>query len=221
MIARLDGSNPYAWPYDGRLDGSSIALVICGAQRDLVAASADAATVAAHLAEVARSVRRVGGLVVWVRHGGRDGARRPTASLPARTADGWQLVHELPPGDALVDAAGWDGCFGSDLDHTLRSRAAAIDGWCRVVLGGYASEITVDSTVRTLNDRGHECLVLTNGCAPLDLALGARAHASVTMSGGIFGALDTCQAVTRLLASLPDPVPDPFPTSLQEVPACP
>ena len=57
-----------------------------------------------------------------------------------------------------------------------------------LVLAGYASEVTVDSTVRTLNDRGFECLVLSDGCAPLDADLGARALRSLTMSGGIFGA---------------------------------
>jgi nicotinamidase-related amidase len=68
-----------------------------------------------------------------------------------------------------------------------------------VVLAGLASELTVDSTVRTLNDRGHECLVLTDACAPVDRGLGRHAHASLTMSGGIFGALGT---TTDLLAAL-------------------
>jgi len=69
------------------------------------------------------------------------------------------------------------------------------------VLGGIASELTVDSTVRTLNDRGHECLVLTDGCAPLVASLGVRAHHSLTMSGGIFGALGTIEHVVVALAS--------------------
>jgi biuret amidohydrolase len=210
---RLDGSIPYAWPYDGRLVGSSLALVICGAQRELVAASTGAGAVTERLRDAAGAVRRIGGRVVWVRHGGRDAPSRPTGSLPVRLTPGWELVGGSPATDSVVDASGWDGCFGSDLDHALRSRAAATGGWSRVVLGGYASEITVDSTVRTLNDRGHECLVLTDGCAPLDTALGGRAHASVTMSGGIFGALDTCTSLVGLLttiSSLPTP---------QEVPA--
>ncbi len=50
-----------------------------------------------------------------------------------------------------MDSAGWDGCFGSDLDNTLRVR-----GIRTIVIGGFASEVTVDSTVRTLNDQGHD-----------------------------------------------------------------
>lgn len=95
-----------------------------------------------------------------------------------------------------MDSAGWDGCFGSDLDNTLRVR-----GIRTIVIGGFASEVTVDSTVRTLNDQGHECLVLTDCCAPLDDSLGARAHASLTMSGGIFGALGTSVAFVAALDS--------------------
>ena len=83
-------------------------------------------------------------------------------------------------------AAGWDGCFRRTSTTCCGPR-----GIRTIVLAGFASELTVDSTVRTLNDRGHECLVLTDGCAPLDAELGARAHCSLTMSGGIFGALGT------------------------------
>jgi nicotinamidase-related amidase len=103
-----------------------------------------------------------------------------------RGDQGWALVTAPAGQDEIVDCAGWDGCFSSDLDHTLR--AAGIRS---IALGGLASELTVDSTVRTLNDRGHECLVLTDGCAPLDADLGARALHSLTMSGGIFGAVGT------------------------------
>jgi nicotinamidase-related amidase len=144
---------------------------------------------------LADCVRPLGVGVVWVRHGGRT-SRRPTDVLPVRSSAGWQLASEPHPDDVVVDAPGWDGSFSSDLDPVLRAR-----GTGTVVLAGFASEITVDSTVRTLNDRGHECLVLTDGCAPVDGALGARAHHSLTMSGGIFGALGTIPNLTAALAA--------------------
>lgn len=181
---------PYPWPYDGRIVGRECALLICGAQRDLVDASSNAQTVGARLDLVAQAIRSVGGRVIWTRHGARGTPLRPTASLPIRRTDGWQLAAAVLAIDEVVDSSGWDGCFGSDLDHTLRS-----GGYRTLVLGGFASELTVDSTVRTLNDRGHECLVLVDGCAPVDVTLGRRAHASLTMSGGIFGALGTSEAL--------------------------
>jgi nicotinamidase-related amidase len=120
-------------------------------------------------------------------------AARPV-TLPQRRSGAWQLVAEPAGSDVVVDAAGWDGSFGCDLDAVLRAI-----GTRTLVLAGLASELTVDSTVRTLNDRGWECLVLTDACAPLDAALGARAHHSLTMSGGIFGALGTVPALVAAL----------------------
>jgi len=187
MTTFVEATVPYPWPYDGELDVRTLAVVICGAQGRFVDASDGAAGVLADLDELAASVRGGGGRVVWVRHG-RRAVSQPVAAgfLPERGDQGWDLVTAPAVGDVVVDSAGWDGCFASDLDHTLR--AAGIHA---IALGGFASELTVDSTVRTLNDRGHECLVLTDGCAPLDADLGARAHCSLTMSGGIFGALGT------------------------------
>jgi nicotinamidase-related amidase len=185
---------PYPWPYDGHLDIRSLAVVICGAQGRFVEACDGADVVLAALVGLAEVVRDGGGRVVWVRHGRRAVADPAAGFLPVRGDQGWDLVTAPAGADAVVDSAGWDACFASDLDHTLRSA-----GIRSITLGGFASELTVDSTVRTLNDRGHECLVLTDGCAPLDVDLGARAHCSLTMSGGIFGALGTIEHVVAAL----------------------
>jgi nicotinamidase-related amidase len=182
-LVHVAGSEPYPWPFDGRVDPVGLALVVCGAQRQLVEASVSAAPVASILAAASATVRRHRGLVIWVRHGARAARGRSPSWLPAINSVGWSLVEPPEPNDLVVDAAGWDGCYSSDLDHLLRATHRR-----QVALGGFASEVTVDSTVRALNDRGHECLVLHDGCAPLDPDLGSRALRSLTMSGGIFGA---------------------------------
>ena len=56
---------------------------------------------------------------------------------------------------------------------------------------GVTTEVCVHTTVREANDRGYECLVLSDGVAPFDDELGDHALSSVTMSGGIFGAVGT------------------------------
>jgi nicotinamidase-related amidase len=202
------GTVPYAWPYHHQFDPTAVTLVLCGVQVGLAAASPDATEVSERLVALATTVRDAGGHVVWVRHGTRPRAARPIPFLPARGSPEWQLAVLPAPDDVVVDAAGWDGCYGSDLDHALRAVAAR-----DVLLGGIASELTVDSTVRTLNDRGHECLVLTDGCAPLDRSLGAAAHHSLTMSGGIFGALGTVHATVDALAAAA-----PFATTARSIP---
>src|SRR5206468_5457058 len=90
------------------------------------------------------------------------------------------------PSDIVVDATGVDGFHGGPLDDVLRAR-----GVDHLILGGFGHEAAVDSTLRSANDRGYECLVLTDGVAPFDDDLGAHALSSVTMSGGIFGAVGT------------------------------
>jgi nicotinamidase-related amidase len=64
---------------------------------------------------------------------------------------------------------------------------------------GLGAETAVDCTVRSANDRGFECLTLTDAVAPHDPALAARTHHSITMSGGIFGAIGT---TTDLLTAM-------------------
>jgi nicotinamidase-related amidase len=195
MDTHVCGTVPYPWPYDGSLAPRRTALVLCGAQRALVGLSEHGGEVLDRVVALADGVRSLGVSVVWVRHGGRI-AGRVTDVLPVRSSGGWQLASEPHAEDVVVDAPGWDGSFCSELDPVLRA-----GGTRTVVLAGFASEITVDSTVRALNDRGHECLVLTDGCAPVDGRLGARAHHSLTMSGGIFGALGTIPNLTAALAA--------------------
>jgi len=185
-MTHVAGTDPYAWPYDGNVCGADLALVVCGAQQDLAAMSVEADIALDALRDVAAVVRADGGDVIWLRHGRRatTGARR--RALPTRGVVGWELLDVPAAGDHVVDAAGWDGCYSSELEHVLRDL-----GTPHLALGGLASELTVDSTVRTLNDRGFECLVLTDACAPTHPEMGRRAHHSLTMSGGIFGALGT------------------------------
>jgi nicotinamidase-related amidase len=223
LAGRVTGTVPYPWPYDGCLDPTSVVLVVCGAQSALAQVSHDVPGVLGRLAEVADAVRRGGGHVVWVRYGRRVGVptSRPLLT-PERGDRSWELIGRPAPADWAIDASGWDASFETDLDGLLRSL-----GTSEVVLGGLAAEVTVDSTVRTLNDRGWECLVLTDGCAPIDPELGRRAHASLTMSGGIFGALgDAAALITALSTSTTGTVaetastasPTRPSTSLQELP---
>jgi biuret amidohydrolase len=193
------GTDPYPWPYDGVIDGTRTALVRCGWQHHWADMSHDVSDVVLRLAKVADAVNHAGGLVIDLRHGWMtEPERRVRAGLPVVGSVSWRLYGSNGPADGrgvTVDVAGLDGCYGSRLDDHLR--AAGRD---HIVLGGLAAEATVDSTMRTLNDRGYECLVLRDGCAPIDYQLLGRALHSTTMSGGIFGAVGDADAVTTALA---------------------
>jgi nicotinamidase-related amidase len=196
----LDSTVPYPWPYDGCLDPGRLALVVAGAQAGWAARSSGAAEAATVLLTVAASFRAAGALVVSIRHGAPPGRRRTTLP-PLPGTDDWQLALAPRPSDVVVDATGIDGFHGGPLDDVLRAK-----GVDHLVLGGFGYEAAVECTLRSANDRGYECLVLTDGVAPFDDDLGAHALSSVTMSGGIFGALGTSEALLAALRSTFSPL---------------
>ncbi len=172
----ISGTRPYPWPYDGLLDARRLALVVAGGQAWFAARTVDADEVLERLATTAKVVRDAGGLVVVLRH-----------SLARRLAG--DLVVDLVDGDLVVDCAGLSGFSGGPLDGELRRR-----GIDRMAVGGLGLETAVHSTLGAANDRGYECLALADASAFHDADVGPRALASITMSGGIFGALGTTTA---------------------------
>jgi nicotinamidase-related amidase len=199
-------TDPYPWPWNGVLDPAHLCLVVAGAQRVHAAASPAAHDVAEVIDAVAVAVRRAGGTVCHLRHTaptsvGR-GRRRPL--LPELGEEGWAPVLRPSHDDLVVTATGHDGFCGSGLDLELRARGIEL-----VVAVGMAAEVAVSCTVRSANDRGYECLTLSDAVAPLDPATGARELHSITMSGGIFGAVGTSDALLSALESLHQPAAVP------------
>ncbi len=200
-------TDPYPWPWNGELDPGHLCLVIAGTQRVHAAASPGAHGVAAVIDAVATGVRRAGGTVCHVRHTAPAwngvGRRRPL--LPELGEEGWAPVLRPAPDDLVVTASGHDGFCGSALDPELRARGIEL-----VVAAGMAAEVAVSGTVRSANDRGYECLTLSDAVAPLDPTTGARELHSITMSGGIFGAVGTSAAlVSALERRAHEPIPNP------------
>lgn len=192
MTSVID-ADPYPWPYDGRLDPAHLALVIAGDQEPWARRSVRVTEVTAVIDAVAAAFRSLGAAVVHVRH--VASALRPS-ELPPPAGDESRLVFtSVGGGDIVVDASGVSGFAGSPLDALLRAR-----GIDHLVLVGFGAEAAVDSTLRAANDRGYECLTLTDGAAPFDDNTGRHALSSITMSGGIFGAIAPSAS---LLAALP------------------
>lgn len=169
------GTDPYPWPYDGRLEGSNLALVVPGwdeawAGRALaVAATRDACCSLAVATEAA------GGLVVAVAHRGATGL-------------------ELPGVSHMLRADGIDAFHGGPLDDVLRR-----EGRTHLLIAGIGIEGPVHSTLRSANDRGYECLLVADATAPLTKDLAGAAVKTVTMSGGIFGAIGSTAATLAAL----------------------
>jgi nicotinamidase-related amidase len=165
-------TTPYPWPYDGVVDRARTALVVAGWSAHWWNRVHEPEAVVEPIRRLAAAVDAV----VFVVHAG-----------PARSVgDGARDESPMPSiaEGLLVAAAGIDGFFGGPLDPVLRSH-----GIDHLLLVGLGLETTVHSTMRSANDRGFECLLVADACAPIDPAAVAASISMVEMSGGIFGAV--------------------------------
>lgn len=179
----VGGTTPYPWPYDGALTPERTALIVAGWNDEWWARCHDPALVVDLIRRLAESVDTV----ITIDHVG-----------PARSLCSFDPpANALPPiaGSSVVAAAGIDAFFGSPLDPVLRSLGADL-----LLLVGLGLETTVHSTMRSANDRGYECLLVVDACAPLDPDAVPNAVSMVEMSGGIFGAVGLTDPVLAALA---------------------
>lgn len=216
-MSTVAATSPYPWPYHGHLDARRMALVVAGAQPAWSSRSLRAGAVAGTIATLGTQLRSLGGLVVLVTHhslggrlasrcsgtwggtlGGRDGLGPRPALPPAPGAPEAELLDLGVDVDLVVPAAGTSGFYGSDLDGELRRRGVDL-----LAMAGFGYEATVESTLRAANDRGYECLTLVDAVAPFEEGTGRHALSSITMSGGIFGAIGSATALAAALAGLP------------------
>ena len=198
----VNGTSPYPWPWDGDLDPRRLALVVTGAQPSLVGQTVGATPALESSGRAAAAVRSAGGLVAWVRHDPPPGRIRHGSLWAGSSIDGLSPdpFPARDPVDVVVTAAGIDGFHGSALDGELRTAG------CRLVLlAGLGLETTVHSTMRSANDRGYECLLLSDAVAPHDPLLTMAALSSVCMSGGIFGAVGTTAELIDALRAVDVP----------------
>lgn len=183
-MSTVAGTTPYPWPYDGVVDPARLALVVAGHDRRWSGRTPDPEATAERVDALGEALLAAGALVVRAAH------------RPAREAPG--PAPGLLAGDprvAVVHAAGTDAFYGSDLDALLRGA-----GRDHLLLAGFGLEGPVHSTLRSANDRGYECLLLSDCTGATDVGNYEAALKMVTMQGGVFGAVAPSAA---LLAALP------------------
>jgi hypothetical protein len=178
MTILVDGTDPYPWPYDGRLGGDHLALVLAGWDEGWAERSLGTGAAAPSAAALAGAVAARGGLVVVLAHRGSE-----------------PLPLDVPT--TIIAAPAIDGFYASPLDDLLRRT-----GRTHLLVAGHGIEGPVHSTLRSANDRGYECLLVLDACTPYDAALVAASRSQVEMSGGIFGAVGETAHVLAALAAL-------------------
>jgi len=158
-----------------KINHGTTALVLIDLQNGIARQSVaphDSREVLSNAAQLARTFRGAGALVVLVRVGYSVGAGemlriqvdqpRPTSGpLPA---DFSEIVEELEQveTDIVVTKHNWSAFYGTDLDVQLRRR-----GITTIVLGGISTNMGVESTARAAHEHAYNLLLVEDAMASM------------------------------------------------------
>jgi nicotinamidase-related amidase len=193
----VPGARPHRWPAAGEARPAGTALLVVGAQRAIASQCSGASFVWETVSTLVAALRPWGARIAWTRHA-RSPANPSCTVLPPAHGPERGPTARLP-GDIVALAYGVDGFSASPLAEALRGSQTT-----HLVVAGFGLEGPVHSTLRTASDRGWECLLVADACAPFEPRLAPGALGIIEMSGGLFGVTTTAQS---LLAALTAGVP--------------
>ncbi len=215
-----------AEPYDLPFDPATTALIIIDMQRDFLEPGGFGAmlgndvsllrTAIAPCKAVLDAARKASLFILHTREGhapdmadcpptkkARGGLKTgigdqgPMGRILVRGEKGHDIIQELYPlpNEPVIDKPGKGAFFATDLELKLRNR-----GIKTLIVCGVTTEVCVNTTVREANDRGFECLVVSDAVGSYFPEFNRMALEMIKAQGGIFGWVAPSKAVLAAMA---------------------